>query len=382
MRSSSPPPPPPGSRIPTFEELMKAPKVSIVRAVPGKPIIEPKYPPPSPEPTPEQIEAQRQEYLRSRCPLHLLAMQNYNQRVKEGQDQYKVISPVGVGQITCYGYIGDLHMIFWLAQPTSIEKVDKSASKYFCATVHELSPVKFHVPFVDIFPGDPYKLARNGVPPLPICCEICGLMNRQDFEQKAKELADRREQERLDSDNNDILVYPIKAIAQGPLGNCEGPILAGVQKISTSWDSNSDEGGVMDKTYKRKDFDKGDVMEETRKKKGKFVEGSEKRLNINVSQGKKLSDNVQQCIDDSTVQQMRCKDPPPQPQGGDEVQVEMDQMKVEEGMGHQEAVAQSLPPPQEYSMNVVNELRSMRLYMEGQFESIRQELSKLGKGMP
>ncbi|MED6172311.1 hypothetical protein PIB30_048917 [Stylosanthes scabra] len=214
-------------------------------------------------------------------------MQYYNQTREEGQAQaqYKVISAVGVGQITCFGDIGDLHMIFWLAQPTSIEKVDKSASnKYFCATVHELSPVEFHVPFVDIFPGDPYKLPRNGVPPLPICCQICGLMNWQDFEQKAKELAaDRREQERLiDSDNNDILVFPIKAIAQGPLGNRrEGPILA------------------------------GDVtVEETRKKKGKFVEGSEKRLNINVSQGKKLSDNAQQCINDSTVQQMRWPERP------------------------------------------------------------------------
>ncbi|MED6169367.1 hypothetical protein PIB30_020843 [Stylosanthes scabra] len=271
---SSPPPPPPGSPNLTYAEMKKLPTVSCVRTVPVTPIFEPKYrTPPSPEPTPEQIDAQRQAYLKSRCPLHLLAMQQYNQRRKEG--------------ITCFGDIGDLHMIFWLA----IEKVDKSASKYFCATVHELSPVEFHVPFVDIFPGDPYKLGilteflclDNFVFIMTnnyqiISCEICGLKNRQDFEKKAKDLADRREQERLDSDN----------------------------KISTSWDSNCDEGGVMDKTNKRKHFDEGDVMEETRKKKGKFVEGSEK---------------------------MRCKDPAPQPQGGDEVQVEMDQMKVEEGMG-------------------------------------------------
>ncbi|MED6172310.1 hypothetical protein PIB30_048916 [Stylosanthes scabra] len=40
MRSSSPPPP--GSRSPTYEEIMKMPTVCCVRAVPGKPIFEPK----------------------------------------------------------------------------------------------------------------------------------------------------------------------------------------------------------------------------------------------------------------------------------------------------------------------------------------------------
>ncbi|MED6159145.1 hypothetical protein PIB30_039655 [Stylosanthes scabra] len=232
MKASSPPP---RSRSPTFEEMMERPKVSFVRAVPGKPIMEPKYPPSSEPPSPEPSDAQRQEYLESRCPLYLLAMQCYNQKRKEGEEQYKVISPVGVGQITCYGDCGDLPMIFWRAQPKSIENVDKSAFKYFCATVHEISPVQFHVPFSDIFPGDPYKLDRNGRPPLPICCQICGLMNHHAFKQRAKELKDQREKERLDSRSNnncnsDILVIPIKAIAQGPLGNRVEPMLGGGQK--------------------------------------------------------------------------------------------------------------------------------------------------------
>ncbi|MED6150933.1 hypothetical protein PIB30_077408 [Stylosanthes scabra] len=90
----------------------------------------------------ELSKEERQEFLERARPLYLLAMEHYNDKLKEGEEKYQVTFSIQGEFNLCQGFCGFLRKMLWKAQPKSIEKIDPSATKYFCGAVHEISPIK------------------------------------------------------------------------------------------------------------------------------------------------------------------------------------------------------------------------------------------------
>ncbi|MED6115864.1 hypothetical protein PIB30_094747 [Stylosanthes scabra] len=215
---------------------------------------------------------ERQEFLERARPLYLLAMEHYNDKLKEGEEKYQVIFSIQGEFNLSQGFCGFLRKMLWKAQPKSIEKIDISATKYFCGAVHEISPLEKHVSYSEILSANPLE---SGLTPsaLPTRCDICDLKNEDDFRRKDQDLRDQWKK------YNDSISLCKWEKPKGPPVVCGGPIFGRghnfLNRKTPSSDSNRYEGGVME--------------DETTKKKAKFEEGSERDERQEVSVGKPSS---------------------------------------------------------------------------------------------